>query len=386
MQQLGPTRNRQAPWIRAAKLLLYLTLYYGGLFRLVRAMRRAAGASRACVLLYHRVNDLGDDPLTTPVRRFAEHMLVLRKFYTVLPSALLVDTLEAGQPLPNNAVAIHFDDGYRDVFTHAKPILGALNFPAAVFVSSGYVGTKRRFAHDGPFPWHFENLRPQDLREMAASGFEIGSHTVNHVDLAQSDDETVIAELMESKRDLEAIIGGSVTLFSFPFGKEANTRPEVEALVRKAGYRAMFSADGGYITSTSNRFHLCRVGGDGDTRPLELLMEIEGLSIGALRRRWQERRVSRVASRLSRAQRHPNRRSTHAPGMPPGDTASVVPAKIRPEESHCLVGPLRRDDSDGPTVVDDQAAGGRGAGTGVERSPLAGGGPASPTANREPRS
>jgi len=285
------SRGRQAPWVKTVKTAWYLLLYYAGAFHLVRALRRLRGGSRACVLVYHRVNDLGDDPLTTRVRGFVEHMVLLHKYYKVIPSAALVEQVVAGQSFPSNTVAIHFDDCYRDIFTHAKPVLTALKFPASVFVSSGFVGTKRQFPHDERSPWVFENLHKRDVCELATSGFEVGSHTVNHVDLAQCDDETVFAELLESKRDLEEVVGRPVTLFSLPFGQEANTRAGVEELVRKAGYRAMFSAYGGYVTCASHLFDLRRISVSGDARPIDLLMEIEGLSLGAFRRSWRARRL-----------------------------------------------------------------------------------------------
>jgi peptidoglycan/xylan/chitin deacetylase (PgdA/CDA1 family) len=237
------------------------------------------------------VNDLGDDPLTTSVRSFVEHMVLLHKYCKVVPSAMLAERIAAGQPFPSNTVAIHFDDCYRDILTHAKPVLTALKFPASVFVSSGFVGTERQFPHDERSPWVFENLHKRDVCELATSGFEVGSHTVNHVDLAQCGDETVFAELLESKRDLEEVVGRPVTLFSLPFGQEANTRPGVEELVRKAGYRAMFSAYGGYVTHASHLFDLRRISVSSDARPIDLLMEIEGLSLGAFRRSWRARRL-----------------------------------------------------------------------------------------------
>jgi len=112
-----PTLQRSV-WIEAAKTTVYLLVYYGGLFHLVRSIRRMAGINRACVLLYHRVNDLADDALTTSVRRFAEHMLVvLSKGYSVIPTSVLVAKIRTGARPPRDSVAIHFDDCYRDVYT-----------------------------------------------------------------------------------------------------------------------------------------------------------------------------------------------------------------------------------------------------------------------------
>jgi methionyl-tRNA formyltransferase/peptidoglycan/xylan/chitin deacetylase (PgdA/CDA1 family) len=279
---------QRAAWVETLKTVAYLLVYYGGLLHLVRGVRRIVGTNCACVLLYHRVNDLADDPLTTPVRRFAEHMLVVSTHYSVMPTSVLVEKIKTGERPPHDAVAIHFDDCYQDVSTQAAPILACLQMPACCFVSSGYVGTVRRFPHDeATCPWVFENLRPEDLVAMAKDGFEVGSHTVNHVDLGQCPREVALYEIVQSRLALEAIVGKAVTLFSYPFGAERNIRPDVVDLIRRSGYEAIFSAYGGYVTRRSSVFDLPRVGVSGRTRPLDLLMEIEGLSLGALKRRWQ---------------------------------------------------------------------------------------------------
>jgi peptidoglycan/xylan/chitin deacetylase (PgdA/CDA1 family)/folate-dependent phosphoribosylglycinamide formyltransferase PurN len=299
-RRLSTRRREQAPWRHAIKTACYLGMFYTGLPHLVRAARRFAGTSRGCVLLYHRVNDFDHNPLTTDVRRFAEHMVLLRNHYNVVPSSGLIDAIERRRPIPSTSVVIHFDDCYRDVATNAKPMLDALKFSASMFVASGYVSTQQRFPHDIASPWLFENLRLEDVRDLIAGGFEIGSHTVSHIDLGRASDETIAAELAQSKRDLEAIVLGQVVLFSFPFGRETNVRPGVEKLVRDAGYRAMFSAHGGYVTGTSSLFELPRVGVGGATRPLDLLMEIEGLSAGVLLKWWKRRRTWRRVRKTQR--------------------------------------------------------------------------------------
>lgn len=280
-------------WAHVAKTLLHLLLYYGGIYQAVRLFRRVAGRGRACVLLYHRVNDLTQDPLTTNVRRFVEHMIALRGRYTVMSSSELVRAVRAGERLPWNAVAIHFDDCYRDVYTHATPILATLGFPACCFISSGYVGTDRRFPHDDTSPWVLRNLNPEDLTGLVRAGIEVGAHTVNHPDLGTCPEDVARWEVVQSKRDLEAIVGTPITLFSFPFGRKTNRRQEVIEVGRHAGYEAMFSCYGGYVSNRSDPFDLPRVAVNGQTRPLDLLMEVEGLSAGVVKQRWNKAQARR---------------------------------------------------------------------------------------------
>jgi len=283
-ERLGLGSQRQKAWVHVLKTFYYLAMYYSGLFHLLRAARQMAGGCRACVLLYHRVNDLADDPLTTSVERFAEHMVTLRNRYSVIPTSDLVKTLKSDGRLPSNAVLIHFDDCYRDVFKEASRVLTQVKYPACCFVSSGYVGTDKVFSHDAEgCPFILENLDSHELPALVDRGFEVGAHTVNHVDLGQCSLDEASKEVKQSREDLEKVLGRPVKVFSYPFGKKTNIRAEVAGLVKQAGYEALFSAYGGYVTKSSDLFNLPRTGASGNTRPLDLLMEIEGVSLGALK-------------------------------------------------------------------------------------------------------
>src|SRR5262249_55601350 len=139
-----------APYPRwhVVKTVLYLSLYHLGIYHLVRWVRRTRGASRAVILLYHRVNDLSVDSLTVSTAAFAEHVVSLKTHNRFITSSALVDLWEARGSFPANTVVIHFDDCYRDVWTHAAPILREGGLPAAAFIASGFVGTHRCFEHD----------------------------------------------------------------------------------------------------------------------------------------------------------------------------------------------------------------------------------------------
>jgi len=269
------------------KTLLYLLFHHSGLLRLVRWLRRRGGGALGCVLLYHRVNDVSDDVLTTSSRRFAEQMVLLKRQFQVLSTSELVGRLLEGERLQPTTVAIHFDDCYRDVFTVASRIMGAAELPGCLFVSSGYVDTERVFEHDGAkYPNRYPNLRSGDLVELTGRGFEIGAHTVNHVDLGKCSVEVATTEITQSARDLAGMTGRPVKFFSFPFGTKQNIQPAVVELIRSLDFQALFSVYGGYITGHSDTYDLCRIGVSEEHRPLDLLIEIEGLSLSHLAAVW----------------------------------------------------------------------------------------------------
>lgn len=104
--------------------------------------------SAACqIFLYHRVNDDRDPFLPSlPVEEFRQQMQYIARNFDVVT---LNDIAEGriGNGKSKYSVAITFDDGYRDNFTSAFPILKELGIPATIYLATGYVGTSR-------IPWY----------------------------------------------------------------------------------------------------------------------------------------------------------------------------------------------------------------------------------------
>jgi peptidoglycan/xylan/chitin deacetylase (PgdA/CDA1 family) len=278
-----------------AKNLYTLIAYYSGLYSLVRISHRFS-PTRACIILYHRVNDYSKDVLTVDTRTFVEQLIALAMRYPIVSTHVLVDTIRQRKKLTPTTVAIHFDDCYRDVFLNGAPILKALGYPAAAFISSGFVDTNRSFAHDRQkYPFRYPNLRAGDVRSWVADGFEIGAHTVNHVDLGKCSIEEGTFEIVESRRQLELLLmekessidSHEIPFFSFPFGRNENIRPEMKPVVRDAGYSALFSAHGGFVSSKTDVYDIPRMGSSGQTCALYLLLEIEGLGPAQLLSRFK---------------------------------------------------------------------------------------------------
>ena len=104
---------------------------------------------KALILLYHRVALPGADPwaLCVSPEHFSEHMEVLRRIAYPCTLSELVRA-HAANSIPENAVAVTFDDGYLDNLTNARPILEEHDVPATIFVCSGAVGRRQEFWWD----------------------------------------------------------------------------------------------------------------------------------------------------------------------------------------------------------------------------------------------
>ncbi|MBS0446969.1 MAG: polysaccharide deacetylase family protein [Proteobacteria bacterium] len=225
--------------------------------------RRAAprlAAPRITVLLYHRVSDDARDNLTVGVEQFDRQMRLVAEHCDVLSIEEVLAT-ETVRRSKRPVVAITFDDGYRDNFLHAAPILRRHDLPAAFFVSTGIIDRRDRFPHDiargnAAIPL----LGWDDLRAMRRWGYTIGSHTANHIDCASEPEDRVRAELAESRDRLRAELGVTEPIFAYPYGGREHMTPQRLELVREAGYVGCLAAYGGTNIGRVDRYNVLRRG------------------------------------------------------------------------------------------------------------------------------
>ncbi len=221
---------------------------YSGALRVQEALAARAGRSSAAVLLFHRVtDDIPEDGLTVGTARFRRMCRLFRQRFRVVPLAEMFRLVRSGEPIPRRTLAITFDDSYRDNLFAART-LAEFGLPACFFIPTAYVGTDRVFEWDRglkPMP----NLSWDDVRSMAAMGFEIGSHTVNHPNLATLSHDETWDELTGSWRAIAEQLGRPPRWFAYPFGGPDDFRPDQADLVEDAGYEGCLSGFGGFITA-----------------------------------------------------------------------------------------------------------------------------------------
>lgn len=255
-------------------------LLFGG-YRLLRGTGYFAVSARrrpaATVIMLHRVNDHDPSDLTTPTPVFEEMLRVVTTEYRVRSLPDLIGDLRAGRQIEPLTVSITFDDGYRDDLTVAAPLLLKYRVPATFFVVTGHVDTGRPFPWDGGAGSRNPVLTWDEVRELSSLGFDIGAHTVHHVNLGEVGLETARAEVTGSKARIEEILGRETTLFAYPFGGRAFIRGEVRALAREAGFHCCCNGFGGKVLSGSDPFSL-------DRAPMyrtvtELLMELDNFMV-----------------------------------------------------------------------------------------------------------
>jgi peptidoglycan/xylan/chitin deacetylase (PgdA/CDA1 family) len=212
----------------------------------------AAGQTEAVpILMYHYVrpdpgpNDpIGQDLSVTP-EDFAEEMQYLAdRGYTTMTLGELADVRDKKLKLPAKPVVLTFDDGYRDFYTNAWPVLRQHKFKATIFVITGFVNQDRYLTWDM-------------IRELDQSGYiEVGSHTVHHVDLSKVAADVANAEVTESKQVIEQEIGHPIQSFCYPSGRYTAS---VVSQLRQVGYTIATTTNGGFSKAGDDQLLLPRV-------------------------------------------------------------------------------------------------------------------------------
>jgi peptidoglycan/xylan/chitin deacetylase (PgdA/CDA1 family) len=214
------------------------------------------------VLMYHKVNDLWPNPITVPTAVFAEQMDLLGELgYVPVSLGAVRDYYVDGTPLPEGAVLITFDDGYRDNLENAFPVLNARGFPAVIFAPIGYLADGRPLPHEEPLVRagvHNPTLDWDQLAELEAGGVRIEAHGIGHRRLAELQPDEALREITISKLRLEERLGREVEAYAYVKGSRADYRPEHASLVQQAGYKLGFTAVSGVNTPDSDRFQLLR--------------------------------------------------------------------------------------------------------------------------------
>jgi peptidoglycan/xylan/chitin deacetylase (PgdA/CDA1 family) len=225
--------------------------------RLLNGNRRR----RVPILMYHSIRDGTGTKhpyfeTNTFPELFSRHLHYLRdRGYTTVDLSDAVETIETGSDV-KRPVVITFDDGYRDFYTHAFPVLTEHGLRATVFVVSDNTADER-VCTDGK-----EYMTWKEVREIHSHGIQIGSHTVTHPELYRLSLLKVEDEIRQSKGTIEDKLGAPVSSFSYPFAFPEHDKKFVGVLVgflEKHGYKNGVSTIIGTATHGSSRFFLPRL-------------------------------------------------------------------------------------------------------------------------------
>lgn len=219
--------------------------------------RHAENEKSIRVLVYHNITDLlipGEwQQMTTPRDLFEKQMRYLAENGHKTVSAyeaykILVSKAE----IPRKSVCITFDDGYKDNYRNAFPVLEKYALKATLFLTPGFVGRKNDASS--------EYLTWQDIREMQRRRiFEIGCHSLSHRNLAGLESDDLKQEIGRAKSIAEDKIGEKINTFAYPFGWQNAFDDRVVDAVKDEAFSCAFTAIHGANTKQTDIFRLRRI-------------------------------------------------------------------------------------------------------------------------------
>jgi peptidoglycan/xylan/chitin deacetylase (PgdA/CDA1 family) len=253
-----PSQNKTTHQTTSASIL---PLVASALAPAATAISRLAPASaglKVPILMYHHVGIMSQGPdasikvdpmaadlMVSPQDFEAQVQYFKNLGYHSVSVSQVYNALENKGPLPEKPIVFTFDDGFKDVFENAIPILEKYNYNGTFAVATQLLGRPTYAVWD-------------DVITAQKSGMEIVSHTENHLDLtaAKYSDEDLKREIFGSKQILEEKLGIPVDFFVYPYGRR---NAKVEQMVHDAGYKMAFTTDYGQHLKMDQMLSLPRV-------------------------------------------------------------------------------------------------------------------------------
>ncbi len=306
-----------------------------GFFNAYGTIRRGITKSQIAILMYHRIGPRNDrwSLESISLNKFKQQIEYFCKKREILSLEELIKYIKDRKSLPRKAIAVTFDDGYKDNYLFAYPILKKYKVPATFFLTSGHISSDKLFWWDiigyiiqntnieklNLLEFGFMSLKSfndknyaqnriieklktysdtrrmsiieelmkilniriprglgqkliltwDEVKEMHIDGITFGGHTINHTILTNIPLKQAEYEIIESKKDIEKILNKEITAFSYPNGSYNN---ELINTVKKAGFACAVSVlPSRLIKPQDNIYSLKRISLSNDESELKMV-------------------------------------------------------------------------------------------------------------------
>lgn len=211
--------------------------------------------------MYHRFRTAPYDPFSVSVEASERQIAWLAENGLAISLAEFEAFLSGQRRFLRDVVLVTVDDGFRDLWLEAVPILQRHKIPAVAFITSGDVAPSMGGGEAGE-----QRLCWEEIRSLPEHGVAVGSHARDHVSMGSMSRNQVFFQADQSRRDLEAHLQMPVLAFAYPYGTRADYNPMTEEVLDNAGYAYLFTAQHGAVATGAPCDRLPRVkveGGEG---------------------------------------------------------------------------------------------------------------------------
>ena len=214
------------------------------------------------ILMYHKVllaPEITKHKIFVTQQQFEQHMKFLAKRgftpITFKEYFAFRDGKKNLQQFPKKPIILTFDDAYINNLDNALPILQKYNFKAVLYALGDLQIQNNHWDVKHGEPAH-QLMSPEQLKIMFQAGIEIGAHSMTHANLVKLDETSCWQEIIESKHNLENLLGEPVISFAYPYGSYNET---VKQLTERAGFRCAVATDRGGLYLEDDLFAIFRV-------------------------------------------------------------------------------------------------------------------------------
>lgn len=313
------------------------------------AIERLTGG-RARIINFHRVADAKPYPWMSlsafTLRAFEDRIRYICSKYNLLTLEELADRISRKQTLPQGSIVVTFDDGYKDMYLNAYPILRKYNVPATVFLTTGHIGTGELFWWD-KIGYVIYNTRldrielngisyssrtiedkartvdalileankeseekkkalissmitvanvkvPDNLgeklilswseiQEMSSNAIDFGAHTITHPILTRISLEQAKYEILQSRAEIQNRLNKPVHTFAYPRGHSGDFSGQIAMLLEQAGFKCAVTAIPGMVSQQAALYNFSRIAPGKNHRAFKFLASGFWYDLQALR-------------------------------------------------------------------------------------------------------
>jgi peptidoglycan/xylan/chitin deacetylase (PgdA/CDA1 family)/folate-dependent phosphoribosylglycinamide formyltransferase PurN len=234
---------------------------------------------------FHRVTHLCRDGMTVSPDVLRRQATYLCRTHDVISLKEALVLIREGRRLRRPAALLTFDDGYRSVYEHARPLFGELGIAGCCFLSTDLVGTDRRLPHDedNPVRSMLEVMTWPEVHTLVADGWSMGSHSATHARLSECRGEVLRHEVEGSRQTLFEQFGLHELTMAYPYGGRGDISQEARDAIRAAGYAACFSDVFGEVALPHDPLDLDRIELGGDHDSLSWKVAAHGINLARFR-------------------------------------------------------------------------------------------------------
>jgi peptidoglycan/xylan/chitin deacetylase (PgdA/CDA1 family) len=204
---------------------------------------RVAPPEGVTILQYHMVNYTDKSSYNVPPEELRAQLEYLKKEgYTTISLLEFAKARKGKLELPPKPIIITFDDGYRDNYENALPIIEEMGMKATLFMVVNDIGRPKYCTMD-------------DLNDWCRRGMELGSHTANHLEMPKLDSLKKEEEIAASKLLMEWRGLPTVFFLAYPYGEFDK---ETQKLLEKNDYLGGVTGNTGLNTFKTNMYELHR--------------------------------------------------------------------------------------------------------------------------------